>query len=85
MNTVAPRAAVMSEGSEAILGDSLPEDKIEAIEAMVEAVTFLCACGPERTGRIETSLNLLDELDLTVRGLDGTTLHPGGQRRSPRP
>jgi hypothetical protein len=47
---------------------------------MVEAVLLLCTCGPERTGLVHTSLDLLDELGRTVMTLDGRARYPGGQR-----
>lgn len=36
VNTIEPRAAVMSEGAEALIGGTLPEELIESMEAMVE-------------------------------------------------
>ena len=75
VNTVEPRAAVMSEGAEVLIGGPLPADQVESMEEMVEAVVSLCDCPPERTGRIEVSLDLLRELGIRVRGLDGTLLN----------
>jgi NAD(P)-dependent dehydrogenase (short-subunit alcohol dehydrogenase family) len=72
VNTVEPRAAVRTEGADALLGDSLRADQIESLEAMVEAVVALCDCGPEVTGRTFVSLELLAEWGLTVHGLDGS-------------
>jgi NAD(P)-dependent dehydrogenase (short-subunit alcohol dehydrogenase family) len=71
INTVEPRAAVMSEGAEVLVGDIIREDQIEPMEAMVEAVVVLCECEPERTGRVHVSLDLLEELGTTVMTLDG--------------
>jgi citronellol/citronellal dehydrogenase len=71
INTVEPRAAVLSEGAQALVGDRLRPDQIESMEEMVEATVALCHCGAERTGRIHVSLDLIDELGLTVRSLDG--------------
>jgi citronellol/citronellal dehydrogenase len=71
VNTVEPRAAVMSEGAEAILGPDFPESQVESMEAMVEATVELCACEPELTGRNLVSLDLIRERGLTVHGLDG--------------
>lgn len=82
INTVEPRYAVLSEGAEALVGDIVSEDQIESIEAMVEAVHHLCVCDERRTGRVHVSLDLLDELDITVRTLDATGPYPGGQRRA---
>ena len=74
INTVEPRAAVMSEGAAALVGASVTADQIESMEAMVEATIALCDCGPELTGRCAISLDLIKELGLTVRALDGTEL-----------
>ena len=74
VNTIEPRAAVMSEGAEALTGATLRADQIESMEEMVEAVVALCDCPPERSGLSLVSLDLLDELGTTVRGLDGRPL-----------
>ena len=74
INTVEPRAAVMSEGAAALVGASVTADQIESMEEMVEATIALCDCGPELTGRCTISLDLIKELGLTVRALDGTEL-----------
>jgi len=76
VNTVEPRAAVMSEGADALVGDQVTADRIEPMEAMVEAVFTLTCCPPDLTGRTLVSLDLIDELDLTVHALDGTPLSP---------
>ena len=80
INTVEPRAAVLSEGAEALVGGTLTDDQIESMEAMVEAVLALCDCEPDRTGNVYVSLDLLDELGTTVMQLDGRSPYPGGQR-----
>jgi NAD(P)-dependent dehydrogenase (short-subunit alcohol dehydrogenase family) len=80
VNTVEPRAAVLSEGADALVGGTLTDDQIESMEAMVEAVLALCDCPPDRTGGVYVSLDLLDALDLTVMSLDGRSAHPSGQR-----
>jgi len=80
INTVEPRAAVLSEGAEALVGGTVTDDQIESLEAMVEATLALCRCPPERTGGVHVSLDLLDELGLTVMTLDGSAAYPGGQR-----
>ena len=67
VNTVEPRAAVLSEGAEALVGEQLRPEQIEPMESMVEAIVALCDCPPERTGRIHVSLDLIDELALEVR------------------
>jgi citronellol/citronellal dehydrogenase len=74
VNTVEPRSAVMSEGAEILIGSPLAPEQVESMEQMVEAVLALCDCPPERTGRVHVSLDLLDELRLTVYGLDGRPL-----------
>jgi citronellol/citronellal dehydrogenase len=71
VNTVEPRAAVRTEGAAELVGGSVPADKFEPLEAMVEAVVALCACPPEVTGRRAVSLDLVAEWGLTVHGLDG--------------
>jgi citronellol/citronellal dehydrogenase len=80
VNTVEPRSAVLSEGADALVGGTLLPEQIESMEAMVEAVLALCDCGPDRTGQVYVSLDLLDELGATVMALDGRSPYPGGQR-----
>ena len=46
--------------------------RIESLEHMVEAVVALCCGGPELTGRNATSHEIIDELGLAVRSLEGT-------------
>ena len=72
VNTVEPRVAVLSEGADVLVGASLRPDQIEPMEAMVEATVALCDCTPDRTGGTFVSLDLVDELGLTVHDLDGT-------------
>ena len=72
VNTVEPRAAVMSEGATALIGDTVRADQIESMEEMVEAIVALADCPVELTGRTCVSLDLIDELQLTVHALDGT-------------
>jgi citronellol/citronellal dehydrogenase len=76
VNTVEPRAAVMSEGAAALVGETLPADKLEPMEHMVEAVVALCDCPAEVTGRSFVSLDLLDDWGIEVRGLDGNARRP---------
>jgi citronellol/citronellal dehydrogenase len=80
VNTIEPRAAVMTEGAEALIGGTVGDDLIESLEAMVEATLYLCSCPIERTGQVLQSLDLLDELRLTVVTLDGRAPYAGGQR-----
>ena len=72
VNSVQPRAAVLSEGADMLVGKSLRPDQIESMEEMVEAAVALCDCPPEVTGRIGVSLDLIAEWDLEVRNLDGS-------------
>src|SRR6202011_1813529 len=74
VNTVEPRAAVMTEGAAVHVGDRLAPDLIEPMETMVEAVLALCDCAAERTGVVHSSLDLLAELHLDARSLDGSTV-----------
>jgi NAD(P)-dependent dehydrogenase (short-subunit alcohol dehydrogenase family) len=71
VNTIEPSAAVHTPGADELVGGSVPADKFESLEAMVEAVVALCACPIEVTGRRLVSLDLVAEWGLTVRGLDG--------------
>jgi citronellol/citronellal dehydrogenase len=80
INTIEPRAAVMSEGAEALVGGMVGDEAIESMEAMVEAILVLCDCPADRTGSVHVSLDLLDELGITVMTLDGSAPYPGGQR-----
>lgn len=72
VNTVEPRAAVMSPGADQVVGGRLRPDQIESMEEMVEAATALCCCEPERTGHIHVSLDVIAELGLEVHELDGS-------------
>lgn len=74
VNTIEPRAAVMSEGAEVLTGAALAPHQIESMEEMVEAVVALCDCPAERTGLSLVSLDLIEEMGLVVRGLDGVAL-----------
>jgi NAD(P)-dependent dehydrogenase (short-subunit alcohol dehydrogenase family) len=70
-NTIEPRAAVRSEGADALVGESLRPDQVESLEEMVEATVALCDCPPDVTGRSFVSLDLLADWGLTVHDLDG--------------
>jgi short-subunit dehydrogenase len=72
VNTVEPRAAVMSEGATALVGNIVTADQIEPMESMVEAIIALTDCPITLTGRTCVSLDLVDELHLAVHNLDGT-------------
>jgi NAD(P)-dependent dehydrogenase (short-subunit alcohol dehydrogenase family) len=71
VNCVEPRAAVMSEGADALVGGRLRPDQIEAMEEMVEGVLYLCDCPANVTGQVTVSLDLIAAHQLTVHGLDG--------------
>ena len=62
VNAVMPRAAVLSEGADVLVGGLLRPDQVEPMETMVESVMVLCACDPDCTGRLFVSLDLLAEL-----------------------
>jgi NAD(P)-dependent dehydrogenase (short-subunit alcohol dehydrogenase family) len=72
VNTVEPRAAVLSEGAVALVGPTLRPDMIESMEEMVEGALALCDCPEEVTGQILVSLDLIADWHLTVHNLDGT-------------
>lgn len=74
VNSVQPRAAVMSEGAQALVGDRVTADQIEPMEAMVEATLALCDCAADDTGAIHVSLDLIASRNMTVRALDGSPL-----------
>jgi len=78
INTVEPRAAVMSEGAEALVGDIVTAEMVEPMETMVESVLALCDCGVERTGGIYVSRDLVAEVGATVMMLDGTAPYVAG-------
>lgn len=80
VNTIEPKAAVLSEGADVLVGGSLRDDQIESLEAMVESMLILCECEPDRTGLTARSLDLLDQDGVTVMTLDGSAAYPGGQR-----
>lgn len=71
VNCVEPRAAVMSEGAEELMGDRLRPDQIESMEEMVEGVVALCDCADGITGRITVSLENIVDFGSEVRRLDG--------------
>ena len=74
VNTVEPRAAVLSEGAAALVGDRLDPSQIESMEQMVEAALYLCRCAADVTGQITVSLDLLEETGIAVHALDGSAL-----------
>lgn len=74
VNTVQPKAAVLSEGAQKLVGSTVRPDQVEKMEQMVEGVLLLCDCAPETTARTCVSLELIDEFGAEVRGLDGGPL-----------
>lgn len=80
MNTVEPKAAVLSEGADIKVGEMLAPEQIESMEAMVEAAVFLCGCEQDFTGRVCSSLDLIEKQNLTVMTLAGDEPYPGGIR-----
>jgi NAD(P)-dependent dehydrogenase (short-subunit alcohol dehydrogenase family) len=71
VNTVEPRAAVMSEGAEVLAGHVIRDDQKESMEEMVEAAVYLCDCDTETTGQVFVSLDLIADRGVTVMTLDG--------------
>jgi citronellol/citronellal dehydrogenase len=57
VNTVEPRAGVLSEGAAALV--TLTPDQLESMEDMVGGVLALCDCPPEMSGGIHVSLDLI--------------------------
>jgi citronellol/citronellal dehydrogenase len=72
VNTVEPRAAVLSEGAAELVGGTLTPDQIESMEEMVEGVVALCDCPADVTGQITVSLDLIRDWNLQVHRLDGS-------------
>jgi NAD(P)-dependent dehydrogenase (short-subunit alcohol dehydrogenase family) len=72
VNAIEPRAAVLSEGAEQLVGAQLRPDQIEPMETMVEAVLGLVTGDPaQQTGVITKSLTYLRDTGREVRTLDG--------------
>jgi NAD(P)-dependent dehydrogenase (short-subunit alcohol dehydrogenase family) len=67
INAVMPRAAVLSEGADALVGEMLKPGQVEPMESMVDSVLALCDCGTERTGQIYVSLDLLQDFTSSQR------------------
>jgi citronellol/citronellal dehydrogenase len=72
VNTIEPRAAVLTEGADVLVGGTLRAHQVETLEQMVEAVVALCDCPADVTGASLVSLDLLEEWGIEVRSLDGT-------------
>ncbi|BBY61600.1 SDR family NAD(P)-dependent oxidoreductase [Mycolicibacterium sarraceniae] len=74
VNAVRPKVAVLTEGAQALVGETIRPDQLESVEQMVESVVALCDCAPEVTGQVFASLDLIAAWGLDVRGLDGQSL-----------
>jgi citronellol/citronellal dehydrogenase len=72
VNTIEPRAAVLSEGAAELVGSTLRAEQIESMEQMVEGVVALCDCEEQITGENAVSLDVIEARALTVHRLDGT-------------
>ena len=72
VNAIRPRAAVHSEGADAILGADFDPSRFEPMESMVEAAVALCACDAEQTGWVGDSMTLVDRWDLVPQRLDAS-------------
>lgn len=79
VNTVQPRAAVLSEGAAKLAGKKLRPDQVETMEQMVEGTLVLACCDADITGRVTVSLDNIDEFDLDVHGLDARPMTPRSQ------
>jgi citronellol/citronellal dehydrogenase len=64
VNTLEPRAAVMTEGATVLVGDIVTDDMIEPMETMVAATLYLCRCEEDETGGAHISLSLIKERGL---------------------
>jgi NAD(P)-dependent dehydrogenase (short-subunit alcohol dehydrogenase family) len=75
VNALAPVAAVMTPGVEALGATRWIEPSmLEPIEAIAEAALALATCDASLTGRVTYSLPLLRELGREVRALDGRAI-----------
>jgi citronellol/citronellal dehydrogenase len=71
VNSIQPRAAVLTENAATMTRNTLAPDKIESLEEMVEAAVALCDCPADVTGKALVSLDLIADWGLTVHSLDG--------------
>jgi citronellol/citronellal dehydrogenase len=74
VNTIEPRAAVMTDAAAARVGGKLAGDQIESLEQMVEGIVALCDCAIDFTGRTTVSLDLIERFGVSVHALDGGPL-----------
>jgi citronellol/citronellal dehydrogenase len=79
VNTVEPRFGVLTEGADALVGDTIDTSVMESMEEMVEGALAMCRCPEDVTGEVAVSLDLVERWGLDVRGLDGREL-AGGTR-----
>ena len=77
VNALAPQSAIATPHLVATGG--IREENLEPLETMAEAALALVTGGPDRTGSIWRSLQLLVELDRPVLDLDGREQLPGWQ------
>jgi NAD(P)-dependent dehydrogenase (short-subunit alcohol dehydrogenase family) len=76
-NVLSPQSAIGTPALRA--GGWIPEDMVEPVETMVEAVLALLEADPLMTGRDVLSISLLHELQRPVYDLTGTSLVEGWQ------
>ncbi|HEX5094613.1 MAG TPA: SDR family NAD(P)-dependent oxidoreductase [Acidimicrobiia bacterium] len=72
-NTIEPRAAVLTEGAAALVGDTVHADQVETLEEMVEALVAVASCSTDVSGCNLVSLDVLRDWNLVVHELDGST------------
>lgn len=72
VNTIEPRAAVLTEGSAEFVRDRLRPDQFESIQEMAEGVVALCDCPPDFTAQVAVSLELINRWRLALHNLDAT-------------
>jgi citronellol/citronellal dehydrogenase len=76
VNTLAPVAAVITPGVEALgVAKWIEPSMIEPVEAIAEAALALACCAPELTGRVTYSIPLLEELGREIRTRDGKAVY----------
>ncbi|MBF6347456.1 SDR family NAD(P)-dependent oxidoreductase [Nocardia flavorosea] len=76
VNAVRPRSAVATPAALAVASNMVGSRWFvpEPLEEMVEAVLWQCDCGPDYTGNVEASLDILERERVTVRDLNGVTI-----------
>ncbi len=66
VNSVRPRAAVLSDGADILAGGVLRPDQIEPMETMVAAILALCDCPADRTAGSYISGDLIAEIAAAI-------------------